>query len=112
MKVSVSHLTNRKRSKISEKDLARKLGGRVQVASGAMPVASLKGDVKTKHFLLDDKTTGAKSYSLRLEDFRKIRKQAFQANRRPAMRVNYEGEIAVYVIEERDFIKLQEAYES
>ena len=110
----VSHLSNRQRSRLSEKELAKKVGGRVQIASGAMPVASMKGDVKTKVFLIDDKTTGAKSYSLKLADFRKIRKQAFQANRRPAMRVHFENEgepVSLYVIEERDFLKLMELYE-
>ena len=112
--MNMKHLTNRQRSKISEKELAKKIGGRVQVASGAMPVAGLKGDVKTKSFMLDDKTTGAKSYSLKLDDFRKMRLQAFQANRRPAMRVHFENDgkpVSLYVIEERDFLRLMETYE-
>jgi hypothetical protein len=113
--MNVRNLTNRQRSKISEKHLAKQLGGRVQIASGALPVASLKGDVKTKTFLIDDKTTGAKSYSLKLDDFRKMRKQAFQANRRPAMCVNFENDgqpVRIFVIEERDFLRLMETYES
>lgn len=112
--MKIKHLTNRQRSKISENHLAKQLGGRRQIASGALPVASLKGDVKTKTFLLDDKTTGAKSYSLKLEDFRKIRKQAFQANRRPGMCVNFENDgqpVRVFIIEERDFLRLVETYE-
>jgi hypothetical protein len=112
--MKVSHLTKRQRSKISERELAKTIGGRVQIASGALPVAALKGDVKTKFFLLDDKTTVAKSYSLKLEDFRKIRKQAFDARRRPGMRVHFENDgqpVSLYVVEERDFLKLMELYE-
>ena len=96
----MSHLTKRARSQKSEKALALKHGGRVQPASGALPVKSLKGDVRLKHFLIDDKTTEAKSFSLKLEDWMKIRNQAYSMQRRhPVIHVNFEQTgTDVYVI--------------
>jgi hypothetical protein len=62
--------------------------------------------------LIDDKTTGNASYSLKRDDFRKIRTQAFQARRRPAMSVHFENEgLRLFVIDEIDFHRLMETYE-
>ena len=104
------HLTKRSRSQKSEKALAKQMGGTVQIASGAMPVASLKGDVKTRHFLVDDKTTQAKSFSVKLTDWLKIRKQAYGIKRRhPIIHINFEETgVDLFVIGAQTMSILQE----
>lgn len=103
-KVSRSHLTNKQRSKWSENELARQYKGRRQPASGALPVAGLKGDVITSDFLFDDKTTGCASFSVNDAAFRKHVVDAFKARRLPVMRVRFEKtNRSVYVIDENLF---------
>jgi Holliday junction resolvase len=97
---------DRKKSIKSEKELAKSLKGRRQPASGSLPVKSLKGDVRTVHWLIDDKITAAKSFSLKLEDLRKIRKQAWNMHKRAAISVNFADEVRVFVISELDFTDL------
>jgi len=110
-KVSRSHLTKRQRSKWSETELAREHGGRRQPASGALPVAGLKGDVITNQFLFDDKTTGAKSFSVTDATMQKLARDAFQARRLPVMRVRFEAtNHSVYVVDEQVFKRLTHAY--
>lgn len=105
--VSVSHLTKRQRSKLSENDLARQFGGRRQPASGALPVAALKGDVITDTFLFDDKTTGAKSFAVNANTFQKLAREAFSVRKVPAMRVRFETTgRALFVIDEMTFKRL------
>lgn len=53
-----------------EKELAKKLGGRAQPASGAMEAH--KGDVKLKNFLLDSKETSTNSLIISARDLTKI----------------------------------------
>lgn len=101
-------LTKKQRSLRSENELAKTFGGRRQPASGALPVASLKGDVKTKTFLFDDKVTGAKSFSVTIKDWNKLRKQAFQARRTPVLRVNFDDGPNLYVIDQRTFSLLND----
>lgn len=88
---SKRHLSRRKRSKLSEKKLAARFNGRVQPASGALPVAGLKGDVITTSFLFDDKTTLAKSFSVKREDMVKLARQAFGVRKLGVMRVCFES---------------------
>lgn len=105
--ISRSHLSKRQRSKHSENQLARQYNGRVQPASGALPVAALKGDVVTDIFLFDDKTTGAKSFSVNEETFLKLARDAFRMRRIPAMRVRFESSNrAYYVIDGTTFTRL------
>lgn len=61
----------RKLSQRQELDIAEELGGRVQLASGAL--AGSKGDVRIKGaYRIEAKFTKAGSYSLKLEDLYKI----------------------------------------
>lgn len=109
--MKMRHKTNRQRSNASEKQLARQLGGRQQMASGSLPVKSLKGDVRTSDFLLDDKTTLAKSYGVKLADWRKLRKQAWAVHRRPAIAIHFEEEgVRLFVISEQEFLDLTRIY--
>ena len=61
-------------SKSQEKNVAEKINGRVQIASGALDE---KGDVKSEQFLIECKTTGKLSYPLRYSTWNKIREEAY-----------------------------------
>lgn len=107
--MKTTHRSNKQRSKRSEARLASLLGGRVQPASGALPVAALKGDVKTDFFLVDDKVTAKGSYSVKLEFMRKLRREAFGVRRRPCLSISFENQATFYVINEEsmlEFIRL------
>ena len=55
-------------------------------------------------FLFEDKTTLKASYSLKLADWRKIRKQAWQVKKYPAMSINFEEPgVRVFVVSEEFF---------
>lgn len=104
--MSTFHLTKKQRSLRSEKELAKQVNGRRQPASGALPVAALKGDVKTADFLFDDKVTQAKSYAIKTSDWEKLRKQAFQARRKPVMRINFDEGPTLFIVSQELFFNL------
>ena len=108
MKIRIKHKYrgNKKRSQDSEKDLAAKIGGRVQPASGAINRFDLKADVKSKTFLIDDKLCGGKSYSVTLAFWKKLSKEAWMNNRRPLIRVNFQEYEPVYIMDEPTFLQL------
>lgn len=108
----MKHLTCKTRSVISEKALAKRLGGKVQPASGALPVKSLKADVKTPTWLIDDKTTGKQSYSIKLSDWRKLRKQAWQNRRMACLHINFEEGASLFVIDEQAFKRFNDCIEN
>jgi len=93
----------KKRSIKSEDKLAKQTGGLRQIGSGALRHA--KGDVKHEKFLFEDKFTDKKSYSLKFETFDKIRKEAMQHAKQPAMRITIQ-ERTLFVIEERAFLDM------
>lgn len=65
---------SQKRSRQQEKRAAKRIGGRVQPASGA---GQAKGDVRLEgHTRMECKFTRAKSYSLKLEELKKIEREA------------------------------------
>lgn len=101
------------RSKKSEKQVAKMLGGRVQPASGALPVLAFKRDVSTKHLLVEDKTTLKSSYSVKKQDWEKLRAQAILLGKKPVYSVNFEQQPArrVFVIDEALFVHLMNLYE-
>lgn len=88
----------------SERALAKQLGGRVQPGSGNLPIAGLKGDVALDSLLLDDKTTLAASFSVKLTWLLKLRAEALRTGRQAALRVSFERQgVACYVITEELF---------
>jgi hypothetical protein len=100
------HRSVKKRSLRSENRLASLLGGKRQPASGALPVAAFKGDVKTKFCLIDDKVTGKDSYSVKIDFMRKLRSEAFKAgNRKPVLSISFENRATYYVITEEMFLE-------
>lgn len=106
--IARKHLTNKQRSKLSEKRAARMLNGRVQPASGAMPHFKCKADVKSDRFLLDDKTTIHQSYSLNVKTWNKLNREAWMNDRRPMMRIELANGPVLYVIDELTLNELLE----
>jgi hypothetical protein len=76
-----------KRSRQMEADLATRMGGRAQPASGGTRLAGFKGDVrKMGSWRVEHKFTDArKSYVLQLADLAKIMGHAMDANEYPAL---------------------------
>ncbi len=109
---SRKHLTTKARSKQSERRAAAIFGGRVQPASGAIRRADLKGDVKSPHFLVEDKTTGAASYALAVSTWRKIANEAWSTNRRPAMKVEFTDGPTLIVLDEATFREMMDRFTS
>ena len=99
------NLSTRARSKKSEQRAAALIGGKLQPNSGAIQNAHLKGDVKSKVFLLENKTSNNASHSFTLHDWRKLKAQAFKQGRRPLFRMELQGE-SLLVLDERTFIDL------
>jgi hypothetical protein len=81
-----------RRSDLQEDRVARDLEGRRQKASGASKFA--KGDVrKPLEIRAECKTTGFRSYSLKLSDWRKLQAQAVQGGlEAPVMQVEFQGQ--------------------
>ena len=80
-----------KRSRKMEADLAKRMGGKAQPASGSSRLAGFKGDVrKMGSWRVEHKFTDAtKSYHLQLPDLAKIIGQAMDANEYPAMVIEF-----------------------
>lgn len=70
-----------------EKQLAKRVGGRVHPCSGAL--AGFKGDLSTKEFLFDSKGTEADSTSVKLADLMKITREANTAVKHPALILSF-----------------------
>jgi hypothetical protein len=101
------HLSTKARSKRSERRAANVLGGRVQPASGALPVAYLKGDVVTSRFMVDDKTTEKASFSVPTALWKKLSREAFMARKRPMFRLEFRKEqVTLYVVDEITMMEL------
>lgn len=94
------HLSNKHRSKFSEKRAAQVFRGRLQPASGAINQFNLKADVKSDRFLVDDKTTIHASYSVTTKLWKKLHREAWMNRRRPAMRIEFADGTVLYVIDE------------
>lgn len=66
-----------------EKRLAKKVGGRVQPASGATPL--YKEDISTDIFLIQVKTTEKNSYTIKVKDLETLRTNALKVGKLPLM---------------------------
>jgi len=73
--------------RVAERKAAKRMGGRLQPNSGAMDGA--KGDYKVDEFLVESKATEKVSFSLRLDDLRKIAFEALEVYRYPALHVQF-----------------------
>lgn len=66
-----------------EKELAKKVGGRLQPASGALPFA--KEDILEENYLIQAKATTKQSYILKLEDLETLRENALKIGKIPLL---------------------------
>ena len=82
-----------RKSQLQEKRAAKDLGGRVQPGSGASEFA--KGDVrKAGQLRVECKTTGYRSYSLKLDDIIKIQSEAMNGGAEDwAMQIEFQGSV-------------------
>lgn len=103
-------------SKKQEDKVAKSLGGRRQSNSGATPF--YKGDVVTKNFLIECKTstTEKKSVSIKKEWLTKNQQERFAMNK-PYSAIAFDfgegdGEMTNYIIDERLFKRLLEVLDN
>lgn len=105
-------MNTRKFSSIQEKQIAKKLNGKVQPNSGAANFVA--GDVKLDFMLIDAKTvtTSKKSISIREEWFKKIRYEAFAMGKEMScVAFNFgPNQPNYYAVSEKDFKELLNAY--
>lgn len=91
----------KKKSKMQERKVAKELKGRTTPASGS--IAGMKGDVRTKRFLVECKYTDKDYYKLKREVWEKIKKEALKDNLRiPLLQINIQ-DFRIAVIDENDF---------
>jgi hypothetical protein len=76
-----------KHGKLYEARAAKTLGARLQPASGAM--AHAKGDMKTKNWLLESKTTVNASLSVELGWLVKVSEEALAQGKRPGLVIGF-----------------------
>ena len=96
-----------KESKKQEKKIANDLhGGRVQIASGALPW--WKNDVQSEEFLVEAKYTENKSYSLKRVDFEKLNLEAVKLDKIPVMVIELKPGLTMAVLRYEDFLAYDE----
>ena len=84
---------------ISPQDKGRKYEKILDEGEIAIPLSGAgrqKEDSKTPTLLKQKKHTTAKSYSLKLEDLRKLEKEAAQVSREPVFQLAFESEGRIY----------------
>jgi hypothetical protein len=96
-----------RRARRNEEELAKTTGGRRQPASGAL--SGRKGDVRENGFLVDDKFTDAKSFTITREMWLKITREAGMSppGLRPRLRLTLPGIPKLCVLLEDDYLYLQ-----
>ena len=88
-----------RKSRKQESRTAQTLGGKTQPGSGNQWHSP--GDVKTSHWLISNKYTDARQFSLRVKDFVEISDDSFHADRSPAMEILFrKSGMKLYVIDE------------
>lgn len=86
-----------------ERRLAQRTGGTTTAASGAF--WTRKGDVRSASLLVEGKHTDKQSYSIKVETWDKIRREALLDGRMPVLALEIAGRRLV-VIDEEDFFAL------
>lgn len=88
---------------LAEVHSAKVFGGRRTPSSGNK--WGFRGDVKTPIFLIEDKTTIHKSFSIPIKMWQKIRNEAVLEQRKPALQVTFSQGVSFVCIEESDFLE-------
>ena len=81
-----SNKHNKVRAMDREKKLAKRLGGFAQPGSGS---GDDKGDVITDDYLIDDKFTDSKSYTVTVETLNKLSREARNHDKEPILLIKY-----------------------
>lgn len=71
----------------AEKKLAKRLGGKATIASGALEFA--KGDIVMDSFLVESKSTLSDSLGVKIDWLAKINQEALEKGRKPALAVQF-----------------------
>lgn len=113
---------NKKYSKIQEKRIAKSLGGRTQIASGALPIASKKGDVcvvdtRDWKLLIDGKTAkirnheeGQRSKKIEKDWINKVEQEASEGGYNFGMiAISFDNKTDYYLVKDIDFKNLYES---
>jgi len=89
-------ITNKQKSKKREQKIAKDIGGRNHLMSGAAWFK--KGDASNEYFLVEDKFTDKSKYSIKYSELIKINKEALQINKIPIFRFGFTVNKKDYVI--------------
>ena len=113
---------SKKYSNIQEKRIAKKLKGEKQLASGALPIASKKGDVRTINssnwkLLIDGKTTmaktnqkGVRSKVVHKDELLKVEQQCREGGYDiSALAISFDNKTDYYILKDIDFRNLYDA---
>lgn len=79
--------------RVAEKQLAKRMGGRLQPGSGAL--AGAKGDVKVEaklSLLMENKSTSGATFSMKQEWLHKVYQEALETSRVPALSFQFTNE--------------------
>jgi|SRR5690606_10823647 len=115
-------MSTKKFSNMQEKRIAKKLGGKTQPASGALPIASLKSDVKVTNsedwkVLVSAKTSmvknyqaGKRSFTLKKEWLEEVKHQAFEGGYDfGVVSISFDNRQDFYIVEDVDFENMLKA---
>lgn len=80
-------MDKKKLSNKHESDIAKALNGKTQIASGAIPLVGMKGDVITPDYLIECKATMKDTYVLKRKVIEKIEKEALKCFRFPLLAI-------------------------
>lgn len=113
---------NKKYSKIQEKRIAKHVRGKTQIASGALPIGSLKGDVKSVgatnwKILIDGKTSkikhheeGIRSKEVKKDWLNKIKQEAREGGYDLGILViSFDNKEDFYILDGKDFTNMYNA---
>lgn len=97
----------KKKSKKQESKVAKEIGGKVTIASGALYFQ--KADIRSEEFLIEAKTTEKSFYSLNIQIWNKIEKEALRDNlRTPLMHIQTnDGKQQFVVMSYNTFLALE-----
>lgn len=84
-------MNKRKLSNKHEQDIADFFGGITQIASGAIPLVGMKGDVITSSTCIECKATEKDYYILKKKIVKKIEVEALKCNRIPLLAIRVQG---------------------
>lgn len=97
-------ITSQKRGRLNEKKKVRQFGGKRTPGSGNK--WGFRGDIKDDIFLMEDKYTDQKSFSITEKLWNKAKTEALKESRRPAFRVTFASGLSFIVVDEPDLFEI------